>query len=480
MEAVLIFPHQLFKNHPSLNKERLILLVEHPRFFSDFKFHKQKLILHRASLKSFEKALQKKGFNTLYIEDDLETSLKPLNLSTIHIVELNDIPLEKDLFSLTKKLHIKTEVSLSPGFMTPVCEFQDLFKGKTHFNFATFYIYQRRKFDLLLDEKGKPLGGTWSLDSENRKKPPKSLTIPKSYQCPQHNEIKEATIYIEKNYPDNPGNSDSFNYPITHTDAKKALNDFLEYRLFLFGDYEDAMMQKEPILFHSCLSPLLNIGLLTPSEVIEETLHHCKNNEIPLNSLEGFIRQIIGWREFIRGTYHTIGEKQRAKNFFRHQRQLPKALYLGETGILPLDEGIQKLQNHAYLHHIERLMVFGNFFLLCEIDPNAVYKWFMELFIDAYDWVMVPNVYGMSQYADGGLMTTKPYFSGSNYILKMSNYSKGSWCDIWDALFWQFMIKNIKFFETQPRLNVLCVMAKNKQKDSSLINLAKEFLNDLK
>ncbi len=224
---------------------------------------------------------------------------------------------------------------------------------------------------------------------------------------------------------------------------------------------------------------LINVGLLTPDLVIKETMAYAHKQKVPLNSLEGFIRQVIGWREFVRGVYHAIGEKQRKGNFFGHERKMPKAFYDGSTGILPIDETIGKLMQSAYLHHIERLMVLGSFFLISEISPNAIYRWFMELFIDAYDWVMVPNVYGMSQYADGGMMTTKPYFSGSNYILKMSDYPRGDWCAIWDALFWRFMIKHLKFFEDQPRLSVLCQMARKKKEDTDQIAKARKFLKRL-
>ena len=174
-----------------------------------------------------------------------------------------------------------------------------------------------------------------------------------------------------------------------------------------------------------------------------------------INSCEGFIRQIIGWREFIRGIYFCKGVEERTKNFWGFKRKISKSFYDGNTGIEPVDDTIKKINTTAYAHHIERLMIMGNFMLLCEFDPDEVYKWFMELFIDAYDWVMVPNVYGMSQFADGGLMSTKPYISGSNYILKMSNYKKGKWCTIWDSLFWNFIDKKREFFEKNPRMRIL-------------------------
>lgn len=479
MEAVFLFPHQLYENHPALKKDRLIFLIEDPRFFSDFAFHKKKLILHRATLKSFEKVLKRKDFKTLYVEKDLEQTLNKLKISSIHVVEFDDIPLSKRIKALAKRHKIKMEVYPSPGFLTSLEEFLQLFKGKKHLSCQTLYIYQRKKLGLLLDDLGKPIGGKWSFDIENRKKLGKEVQIPKFPKFSQTKEVKEAISYVNRKYPKNPGSFSSFNYPTTHVLAKKALTHFLKDRLYRFGDYEDAIVKDEEILFHSCLSPLLNIGLLTPQQVIDETIKFSQKHKIPMNSLEGFIRQLVGWREFVRGAYHAIGHKQRKGNFFKHNRKLTKAFYEGSTGIIPIDTTIKKLQKSGYLHHIERLMVLGNFFLLCEISPDETYRWFMELFIDSYDWVMVPNVYGMSQYADGGMLTTKPYFSSSNYILKMSDFKRGDWCKTWDALFWRFLIKHEKFFATQPRLQILHQLAKKKKKDRELYKLGQNFLDQV-
>ena len=192
-------------------------------------------------------------------------------------------------------------------------------------------------------------------------------------------------------------------------------------------------MKEESIINHSLLSPLINSGLINPIYAIKKILDYYKKNNIRLNSCEGLIRQIIGWREFIRGVYVSKGVEERTKNFWNFQRSIPKSFYNGTTGIIPVDDTIKKINSTGYANHIERLMIIGNFMLLCEFDPNEVYQWFMELFIDSYDWVMVPNVYGMSQFIDGGLMSTKPYISSSNYILKMSNYKKDKWCEIWDT-----------------------------------------------
>jgi len=224
---------------------------------------------------------------------------------------------------------------------------------------------------------------------------------------------------------------------------------------------------------------MLNTGLLTPQQIIDATLEYASNHEIPLNSLEGFIRQIIGWREFIRGLYVFRGVEQRTKNFFGFTRKIPASFYDGTTGVEPLDITIKKLLRTGYCHHIERLMVLGNFMLLCEFDPDEVYRWFMELFIDAYDWVMIPNIYGMSQFADSGLMATKPYISGSNYLMKMSDYEKGEWQQTWDALFWRFMHVHRDFFLSNPRLGML-VRSFDKmpeQKRNQLISMANQFLD---
>ena len=233
----------------------------------------------------------------------------------------------------------------------------------------------------------------------------------------------------------------------------------------LFGDYEDAIAKNETTLFHSVLTPALNIGLLTPEQIIDETLKYHSQTEIPLNSLEGFIRQIIGWREFMRGVYEFEGVFERTNNHFNHTRKIPKSFYYGTTGIDPIDNTIRKVLKSGYCHHIERLMILGNFMLLCEFDPDEIYRWYMELFIDAYDWVMVPNVYGMTQYADGGLITTKPYISSSNYVLKMSDYKKGKWCEVWDALYWSFIHKNQYEFKSNQRMSFVVALLEKMNKD---------------
>ena len=264
-------------------------------------------------------------------------------------------------------------------------------------------------------------------------------------------------------------------------DTENWLDEFLQQRFEKFGIYEDAIVFKENVLHHSVLSPMLNIGLINPQQIIDKAIVYSKKNNIPLNSLEGFIRQIMGWREFIRIVYEREGTKQRTTNYWKFTRKIPASFWNGTTGIAPIDITIKKVLETGYCHHIERLMVLGNFMLLCEFDPEEVYKWFMEMFIDAYDWVMVPNVYGMTQFADGGLMTTKPYISGSNYLMKMSDYEKGEWQPIWDGLFWRFMHEHRNFFLSNPRIGMLVhtfdKMSVDKQKNH--LDNANKFLKGL-
>jgi deoxyribodipyrimidine photolyase-related protein len=209
----------------------------------------------------------------------------------------------------------------------------------------------------------------------------------------------------------------------------------------------------------------LNSGLLNIEKVLEQIIAYSEEIGVKLNSFEGFVRQIIGWREFVRALYILEGENQFKSNFWGFESKLPRQFYDGSTGIEPVDFTIKNVLKNAYAHHIERLMILGNFMLLCEIHPKEVYKWFMELFIDAYDWVMVPNIFGMSQYADGGLMTTKPYISSSNYIRKMSDFKTGPWCDVWDGLFWRFVYKHKKVFAGNPRMKIMAIRADRMPKD---------------
>ena len=219
----------------------------------------------------------------------------------------------------------------------------------------------------------------------------------------------------------------------------------------------------------------MNIGFLTPEEIVKKSL----KEEVNLNSKEGFIRQVIGWREFVRGIYREYSEVQEQRNFFGHQRKLKECWYTGDTGIVPLDDAIKKVLKLGYNHHIERLMIISNLMLLCRIHPKEVHKWFMEMYVDSSDWVMGPNVYGMAQFSDGGVFATKPYISSSNYILKMSHYKKDEWCEIWDGLYWMFINDNKDFFKKNYRMSMMVKMLEkmDQKKQKKLFKLAKSFIN---
>ena len=398
------------------------------------------------------------------------------------VADPTDFILEKRLRRNARKLKAEIEFLPSPLFLNTPDQNSEYRAGKKRWFMADFYKWQRKRLDVLIDD-GEPAGGRWSFDEDNRKKVPKKLltTIPPLLQIQRDPIDEEAKEYVERRFANHPGRLEELPYPSSHRTAKKWLKCFLEQRLTLFGDYEDAIVEGESWLWHSVLTPMLNIGLLTPQEVLKATLEQAATSDVPLNSLEGFVRQLIGWREFMRATYEDLGVSMRTTNHWAHTRKMPTSFYDGSTGVLPIDDVIQRLVSTGFCHHIERLMVLGGFMFLCEIDPDDIYVWFMEMFIDSYDWVMVPNVYAMSQNADGGQITTKPYFSGSSYVRKMSHYKVGPWCDVWDGLYWRWIWNHHDELAKNPRWAMMCSMAKkmdSAKRDKHLAN-AEKFLSEL-
>jgi deoxyribodipyrimidine photolyase-related protein len=463
-EVALIFPHQLFKEQPVLRENRRVYLVEEWHFFRQYNFHKQKLMLHRSCMKHYEACLKENGVAVEYIDTtdkrndvrELIAALHSQKITGIHIADVADSRLLKRIASACEKYSISLTVYPSPSFLNTMGGVADYFDKKKTYLQIHFYIEQRKKRKLLLEPDGKPTGGKWTFDAENRKKFSKKDVVPIVHFQTGNSYIEEAKEYTGQNFAQNYGHTEAPHFFVSgFKEAEDWLHDFLKNRFEKFGVYEDAIVKQESILHHSVLTPMLNTGLLTPQQIIDAVLKHAKKYDTPINSLEGFVRQVIGWREFIRILYEREGSRQRTMNYWGFKRKIPPAFWTGETGITPIDITIKKVLQTGYCHHIERLMVLGNFMLLCEFDPDEVYKWFMELFIDAYDWVMVPNVYGMTQFADGGLMTTKPYISGSNYLMKMSDYPKGNWQQVWDGLFWRFMHVHRSFFLQNPRLGML-------------------------
>jgi deoxyribodipyrimidine photolyase-related protein len=487
-EVSLIFPHQLFLDNPCLQPGRAVVMVEHDLYFAQFKFHKHKLILHRASMMAYKARLEQKGYVVTYHScqgkilnfTKVFEMLSAAGVTNLTCADPCDYLLERSINRLGKKYQVAIHYVPGPGFILSKKDHTGYYENRKHYFLNSFYIDQRKHYNILLSE-GEPSGGKWTFDTENRKKLPAGIKIPVYPVIEKDAFVQEAEDYINHYYAENYGEAKNFNYPIDHERAAANLQVFLAQRFKNYGPYQDAIDDENSFLFHSVITPALNIGLLTPIQVIDSTLDYAQKHFIPLNSLEGFIRQVLGWREFIRILYEREGSRQRTTNHFNHTRPLPKQFWEGTTGIEPVDTTIKKLLKTGYSNHIERLMILGNFMLLCEIDPNDVYEWFMTLYIDAYDWVMVPNVYGMSQFADGGLMSTKPYISGSNYILKMSNYPKGEWCDIWDALYWCFIDKHRQEFLRNPRMSMMVrqLDKMDPKRFSALLDLRKTFLTSL-
>ncbi len=486
-DMTLIFPDQLFLHHPSVTTKRPIYLVEEFLFYKVQPFHKQRLVLLRSAMRSYAEMLLKKKHEVIYIPSkdltyrgSLFDILGEQRIKNIYIAEFADEWLSQDLTIAAEKYGWNIHFCPSPGFISSNQDLENFFLGKEHYSMAQFYAYQRKSRDILMKGKG-PVGGKYSFDSDNRKKMPKGLTLPSTYFPRKNKDTEQVIAEVESEFPDAIGEADPFLYPTTHKQAHQALQLFLDEKIALFGDYQDAIKQENSFLFHSVLSPILNIGLLTPQEVIEASIKHAEKHHVPLNCLEGFLRQIMGWREFVRASYLLKGSSQRSMNFFHHKNKIPKSFWEGTVGILPIDTTIKRTLITGYSNHIERLMVLGNFLLLTETSPLEIYKWFMANFVDAYDWVMVPNVYGMSQYADGGCIVTKPYISSSNYILKMSDYPKGEWTEIWDGLFWRFLQKHRSLFSSNNRtLNLIHLLKKNENNILKKVRKAESWLKDYK
>lgn len=478
-EITLIFPHQLYREHPAIVPGRAIYLLEDPLLYGTDRhqplpqLHPFKRVLHRASLLAYQERLESQGHQVhlLRLPSSIATTSVQLDklplagLEKIHLAEVADYLLERRLQHFAKQHGIELVVVNTPNFISPPEFLEKEFpEGKKPF-MARFYQHQRQRMHILMDEEGQPEGGQYSYDEDNRKKLPKNHSVPEEPATAPNDYVREACAWVEAHFPPHDFDLSPFPYPVTHQEAEDWLETFLAERFAQFGPYEDALSSEHRVMFHSVLTPMLNIGLLSPQQVLEEALAVGAQSGIPLNSLEGFIRQIIGWREFMKAMYDRHGVTMRKQNFWNFTRPMPRAFYEGSTGIPPVDDAIHRARKTGYCHHIERLMVLGNFMLLCRIDPDEVYQWFMELFVDAYDWVMVPNVYGMSQFADGGLFTTKPYLSGSNYICKMSDYRKSAdWAPIWDGLYWTFIDDHLEIFAKNHRLSM---MAKTCQRMTS-------------
>lgn len=462
-----------------------VLMVEDPAVFSRRRYHQQKLAFILASMRNTAAALRAQGLEVIYfglesghsIRSAVAATAADLSATQFSTFAISDRGLARVLESMAEAAGIAWKVVPSPAFLGSKEDFAQFREQSDTLRMSRFYQHQRSRLRILLNHQGRPEGGKWSYDSENRKKIPKGLRLPDQPEVAHNATTLNAMREIAEMFPDNPGNAMALWLPTDRLGAIDWLNRFVGERLSGFGTYEDAMTRRSDLLFHSALSPLLNVGLLTPREVINAAL---TEPNVAINDLEGFIRQVIGWREFIHGFYMTEPNvpNRAIANKRSHRRQFTQHWYDGTTGIPPLDQAIKTMLRKGWNHHIERLMILSNMMNLCEIEPNSVYEYFMAHYIDAYDWVMRPNIEGMGLASAEDSFATKPYVCSSNYMLKMSDYGRGEWTDIVDGLYWRFVERNRCEFSANPR-TALTTKALDRMADerrSKIFGLAENFL----
>jgi len=463
---LVLFGNQLFPTHLIVEAGAdTVFMAESESMCRRYAAHRHKLVLVLSAMRSKSDALREAGLDVAYHELG---SHGPSTFSALlgeHLdrhspdellwFETASPRMEARLRDLCDARGLSFRSLPSPMFLTSREAFESYRSNHKRLFMADFYRWQRKRMGVLVGKDGVPIGGSWSYDEENRKKLPRDLTPPSVPKPAWTSHTRRVVGLVNEKFSGHPGNAADFWLPTTEEQAEAWLDAFIDQRLALFGDYEDALSTRYAFVFHSILSPLLNIGLLTPQRALGVVLKRAEDAHVPLNSLEGFVRQLIGWREFVHGVWNTFPSGHWAQNFWGHDRRLTQDWYDGTTGIAPLDDAIRRARATGYNHHIERLMVLGNLMLLCRIDPKEAYRWFMEMFVDSADWVMAPNVYGMALFSEGGTFTTKPYICGSNYLRKMSDYPKGPWCDVVDGLYWSFISDHRDVFERNPRSKMM-------------------------
>lgn len=473
MKRLLLTSNHLNETYLKLDTFDEIILLEIKPFYSHFKYHKNRLVLHISALRHFFNTYSK-DYTMRYVKiDDIESFI-PFDLEDTYIIEPVDYMVKAFFKPFTNLKYIK-----DPHVLSDSSEISLWKKGKS-FKMEHFYIFMRHKFQLLLVD-GKPIGSKYSFDSSNRKPFKKGLPF-SPHMTFSHNAITLETIQeVQTDYKDHPGDVQYFNYPVSRQEALDLLDHALLYHLKTFGDYQDVMIQGNPNVSHTLLSSSINIGLLSPLEVIHKAIQMYESGLSDLESTEGFVRQILGWREYIRlmyienPDYHTY-------NFFNHTKKLPDFYWDANTDLNCLREVIGETIQYGYNHHIQRLMILGNYANLIGINPKEVNDWFNTMYIDSFDWVVTPNVIGMALYADGGLMSTKPYISSAAYIHKMSNYCESCKYDPkikegpkacpFNALYWNFIDTHEDTLKDNPRMSMM-VSTKRKM-DSKLLETYKK------
>ena len=472
-DLIIILGDQLSHEISSLEKirknEDKILMMEVSNEIEYVNHHKKKLVLIFSAMRHFANELKKNKFDVTYVEFDkskenftkeLEKQCKKFNPESIKITHPSEYRVLDEVKKWKKVLNIPVTILEDSRFFCKINEFSDWVSSKKELKMELFYQKMRKKYKILIDDEGKPIGGKWNYDVKNRKRLPKNHSkIPTPLICKPDKITKRVISQLEKKYTKHFGDLEPFWFATTKKDAIKSLEDFIKNRLEFFGPYEDAMKENEKFLYHSVLSVYLNIGLLNPREVIQKVL---QSKELPIESIEGFVRQIVGWREYVRGIYWHYMPKYSQTNFFNAKNKLPDFYWTGKTKMNCMKNCIDQTKEEAYAHHIQRLMITGNFALIAGIDPKQVCNWYLSVYADAFEWVELPNTHGMILYADGGILGSKPYAASGNYINKMSDYCKNCEYDVkikngknacpFNYLYWNFFLNNQEKLKKNPRL----------------------------
>ncbi len=445
------------------------ILIEAAQFARQRPYHRQKLVLVWSAMRHFAEELRQAGWSVSYeIADDFATPLRAWlereDIEELRVMEPNDRPFRQ----LIEQLALDCPLVWLPNnqfFWTPD-EFADWANNRKRLLLEDFYRASRKRFQVLMADEKQPLGDRWNFDKENRKPPKGQLETPEPLGFAPDAMTQEVMQRVQAEQLGGYGQLEPFRWGVTRSQAQQVLDNFLSVRLPDFGPYQDAMVTGEETLWHALLSPYLNLGLLHPGEVVAAAEEAGRDRELPLNGVEGFIRQVLGWREYMRGLYHHLGADYAERNWFEHQRPLPAFFWDAEqTEMNCLRQVLQQVERSGYAHHIQRLMVLSNFALIAGVSPQALEAWFHAAFIDAYDWVMQTNVLGMGQFADGGLLASKPYCSSANYINRMSDYCQncrynrsdrtGPQACPFNYFYWDFLARHRDRLQHQGRMNFI-------------------------
>lgn len=450
-----------------------ILMCEVREEATYVKHHKKKIAFLFSAMRHFAQELEAKGYSLRYTKLDdssnagsfsgeVKRAIKDFKPDKIIVTMPGEYRVLKDMETWEKHFGVPVEIREDTRFLCSPEDFAAWAADRKTLRMEYFYREMRKRFGILMDGGG-PTGGEWNYDSQNRKPPKAGLSPPKPYSAQVDKITQDCIKLVGEAFDDHFGDVEPFHFAVTRDQALYALDKFISERLAKFGDYQDAMVQDEPWMFHSHISFYLNCGLLDPLEVVEKAEKAFRDGDAPLNAVEGFIRQIIGWREYVRGIYWLQMPDYADKNFLNAKRDLPWFFWDGNTSMNCLRQCVLETKQNAYAHHIQRLMVLGNFALIAGIDPAQVNEWYLIVYADAYEWVEMPNVTGMILFADGGLLASKPYAAGGAYINRMSDYCKscsykvskknGAEACPFNYLYWDFLTRNKRQLKGNPRLN---------------------------